>query len=331
MQTVLLITCREEGAVYLGGRLAGEAGAERLLTLPVPPTGPLILEYRPYGAGLLPLTMRLTLSGGKPLLTEDAADGRCWAAVWPGGVIELELMPERAAQPVFRPVGGTEGVKVSFAHDPAPCVRCETGVSAYIHSLPEGAESPACTPLPAGILLSGGLTGGGQYASVLAPDASRIALRLIGRSLTLQDGGNALRMLCPAGDTVGHAYLETWAASENGWTRVSAEPMWEKGAPVRPDTPEKTALAAIEAAQMGLMQEAAGYFAPACPCREALERAAGYDGCVSLRYPLPDGSSAVGLMRMEGGVLRVLPARYTVSGGEGSAWQLTGLTIDDCA
>lgn len=332
MQTVLVVASPTAGVVYLGGRFAGEVDAGRPLTTPVSPFGPLFLELRPFGSGYLPLTLRLTLSQGRLTLPEDEPDGRYFAAVWPGGTIELELMPERPEQPVFRPISEVAGVRISCAMGRKSCVRCEREGETYIHPLPEGANAPVCTPLPDGILLSGTLSDGNEYALILAPDASVVRLWLNGRDLTLPDGGHAVRMFCPAGDTVGHAWLETWSPSGVEWRRVSAEPMWEKGAPVRPETPEATALAALEAAQLGLMQEAASYFAPAASCMDALEQAARFDGCAPLRHPLPDGCPAVGLTRMEKGVLHIAPVRYAASpGGVHGFWQLTKLAVDDCA
>lgn len=331
MQTVLVVASPTAGVVYLGGRFAGEVDDGRPLTTLVSPFGPLFLEFRPFGSGYLPLTLRLTLSKGRLTLSGDEPDGRYFAAIWPGGTIELELMPERAEQPVFRPISEASGVYISCAIGRKSCVRCEREGEIYIHPLPEGAAPPVCMSLPDGILLSGAFSDGNEYALILAPDGSAVRLCLNGRDLTLPDDGHAVRMFCPAGDTVGHAWLETWSPSGEEWRRVSAEPMWEKGAPAWPETPEATALAALETAQLGLMQEAASYFAPAVSCMEALEQAAQFDGCASLRHPLPDGCPAVGLTRMEKGVLHITPVRYVASpGGAHGFWQLTKLKVGDC-
>ena len=146
----------------------------------------------------------------------------------------------------------------------------------------------------------------------------------------LTDGGAALQILRAYGDTAGHAALETWTPAQAGWSLAASEPMWLNGAPHRPETPAETALAAMEAAQLGLMSEAASYFSPVFPCADVLARAAGYDGCTPLKYPLPDGTPAVGLIRLQGGLLTVIPARCAaVPGGTVGSWQLTGLEIDE--
>ena len=329
MQTVIVIAARVAGAVYLNGRFVGETDADRPLSLPVAPFGPLFLELRPFTPGFLPLSVRLPLSAGRPLLPRP--DDRLCAAVWPGGVVELELSPERTDVSSLS-LGEFGGVRLAFLPDPSPRIRCETASGVLFHALPDAALRPACTPLPGGLLLSGDLPDARQYALVLSPDASSVRLLLTGRGLSLPDGGNTLRMLCSADDTVGHAFLDTWACSSAEWRRVSSEPMWETGGPVWPDTPEKTALAALEAAQLGLPEEAASFFAPGVPCTEILARAALFDGCTPLRHALPDGRPAVGLTRLNQSVLLVSPARYTVSpGGAHGLWQLTGLFIDESA
>ncbi len=333
MQTILVVQCALPGAVYLNGRPAGETDAERPLTLPVSPFGPLLLELRPFSAGILPLTLRIPFSKGIPLLPE--ADRRMCAALWPGGIVEIELLPERVPRclsPV--PFAQSGGFRFSFLDESPPALLCEGPAASFRHPLPDGALMPSLTPLPAGFLLAGPLADDPeeQYAVVLAPDASAIRLSVTGRSLSLTDGGAALQILRAYGDTAGHAALETWTPAQAGWSLAASEPMWLNGAPHRPETPAETALAAMEAAQLGLMSEAASYFSPVFPFAEVLARAAGYDGCTLLRYPLPDGTPAVGLIRLQGGLLTVIPARCAaVPGGTVGSWQLTGLEIDERA
>ena len=327
MQTVLVIQSSVAGAVYLGGRLAGEVDDRHPLTLPVSPFGALILELRPFTAGYLPLALRIPLSHGVPLIS--APDSRFCAALWPGDVVELELIPEPlplSAPPRFLCQIGD--VRFSCLQARTPSLRCESSAAVFTHSLPDGALPPSVSPLPAGFLLTGGLPEGDQYALVLSPDASSVLLSVSGRNLSLLDGGAALRILRPSGDTVGHAALETWAASPAGWQLTASEPMWLTGGPAWPQTPEAAAIAAVEAAQLGLANEAAAYFSPLCPCADVLARAAAFDGCVPLRYPLPDGESAIGLMRLRDHLLRIVPARYSAApGGTHGPWQLTKLEI----
>lgn len=307
--------------------MAGEADAEHPLSLPVSPFGALILELRPFYAGYLPLALRIPLSHGAPIVPE--ADPRFFAALWPGGILEIELIPERlpaSSPPRFLSQLGD--LRLSYSEGPSPAVRCESTAAGYIHSLPESALQPAASAIPGGILLVGDRACGDQYALILSPDASTVLLSVTGKNIALLDGGAALRLLHPLGDTAGHAILETWALTPQGWQLTASEPMWENGAPIRPETPEAAAIAAVESAQLGLSNEAAACFAPGIPCADVLAQAASYDGCVPLKYPAPGGEPSVGLMQLRGHVLHIIPARYAARpGGLNGAYQITKLEI----
>ena len=309
--------------------MAGEVDAERPLSLPVSPTGALVIELRPFAPGLLPLSVRIPLSRGVPIIS--APDPRISAAVWPGGVVEIELIPQRTPAPA-RLIARSGSVRFFWIDGSPPLLRCESPDSDHLYPLPGGALTPTLTPLPTALLFTGGLGSGEQYALLLAPDASSLLLSVAGRHIEPLNNGSSLRLMHSFGDTVGHAALETWTASPAGWQLASSEAMWEHGAPVRPATPESLALAAIEAAQLSRLPEAAVCFAPACPYANVLARAAEYDGCTPLRYALPTGESAVGLMRLKENVLHIIPAKYAAQpAAPGSACLLTGLEIDEKA
>jgi hypothetical protein len=126
MQTVLVIQSAAAGVIYLNGRMLGEVDAEHTITIPVCPTGALILEMHPFGRGLLPLTLRFTLSHGVPILPEEH-DGRYAAALWEIGVLEIELIPQKipdscAARTLFE----HGGIRFSFREGEPPQLLCET-------------------------------------------------------------------------------------------------------------------------------------------------------------------------------------------------------------
>ncbi len=329
MQTILVLQSASAGVVYLNGRMLGEIDSEHTLSLPVCPTGALILEMHPFGRNLLPIALRLTLSHGVPILSAEN-DDRYAAALWGSGVLEIELIPQRlpsadAAQPLFE----HSGIRFSLQNGDAPQILCETPAGRFVHPLPHGAQTPALTPLADALLFSGKAVDE-EYALLLSRDAAQTLLSLSGRGITLSEGGTSLRILRSAGDSLGHGQLETWKPTAQGWAVCQSEPMWYDGTPHYPQTPEATAVAAVEAAQLGLMNEAQSYFAPMCCRTEALERAGEYDGCVPLRYPLPGGEAAVGLMKMDGSLLRITPIRYKVTcGGAHGAWQLTELELSE--
>lgn len=317
MQTVLLIRSASAGAVYANGRLVGDIDPDRSVSLPVSPFGPVIVEFRPFQPGLLPLTLRIPFSQGVPLVGES--DQRYCAALWPDGLVEIELLPEPSALSVpprlIAQSGETRLFMTGFS------ILAESPAGSFLHPLPDGASTPTVTPLPTGLLLSGSLPDASQYALILSPDGAACPLALTGQSLSLLEGG-ALRIIRSMDDTVGHAALETWASTPQGWQRVSSEPMWASGSPSWPSTPESTAIAAVEAAQLGHSSEAAAYFSPAFPCADLLRTVAACDGCTPLRAPLLSGESAIGLMKMEQGLLRIHPLVYRASPGGSHGWQI---------
>ncbi len=101
MQPVLIVGSRVPGLLYVNGRPAGELGGDQdggAVVMPVAPRGAVYIEHRPFENGYLPLTRRLTLSGGS-VLADSVADAPGLSAVlWPGGVTEVELMPEALSQ-----------------------------------------------------------------------------------------------------------------------------------------------------------------------------------------------------------------------------------------
>lgn len=324
MQTVLLIRSETAGAVYVNGRLAGDVDSQHPASLPVSPFGAIILEYRPFTSGYLPLALRIPLSQGKPMMKE-ADDPRIYAALWPDGLIELELIPEKSPSALPPRFLGQAGDVRVFASGSS--VLCETPSGSFSHPLPHSASAPAFTPLQAGLLLSGTLPDSSQYALVLSHDGASCPLTLTGQSLSLLESG-ALRIIRPLGDSVGHARLETWTCTPpQNWQCIAAEPMWTTGAPNWPSTPEAIAVAAIEAAQLGYRAEAAAYFSLSCPCGDILDAVSAYDGCTPLRSPLLSGEPAVGLMKMEGGLLQITPAVYRASPGGPHGWQIDSMQL----
>lgn len=317
------------GAVCLNGRMAGEVDAQHPLPLPVSPFGTLTIELRPYEPGVLPLSLRLPLTHGMP--APDHPDPRMSIALWPGGILEIELLPEHLPAPA-RFIAQTDSLRFFYQDGSPPHLLCDGAKLSHKYPLPHSALPPSLTPLPGALLLTGECGDGDSYALLLAPDAASLLLSVTGRNITPLDGGAALRLIRPAGDSVGHASLETWACAPSGWRLAASEPVWAQGAPVRPTTPEATAIAAVEAAQLGRMQEAAAYFAPETPHADPLERAAGFDGCVPLRYPLPGGLPAVGLMRLKDHFLQIVPAVYAHRpGGLNGGFLLTQLEIHENA
>ena len=149
------------------------------------------------------------------------------------------------------------------------------------------------------------------------------------RAAHLADG--TTRLVEPLGDTVGHARLCGWRPTEIGWEEMTPEIVWAEDAPHWPQTPEDTALALAEAALLNLAEEARGYLTPSAAARGVLSALSGFDGCLPMKYPLPDGRACVGMLELLGAQMaRVTPRYYravAMGGGQGP-WRIDDIFVD---
>ena len=323
MQPTVICTARVPGMIYLNGRFAGEASAERPLFAPVSPGGPLYLEYRPLSAPDGQLSRRIVFSGGAPLADSLAdAEGLCCVA-WPGGALEVEIVVPRPVEEVF----ALEGL-------PCLLVRSQESVltlNGLDIALPEGAGRPSLLRVPGAAALLGDIEGGGQYLAALTPDLSSQMGLLTARRVDYADDG-VFSVAVALGDSVGHGRLERWLLDGNGLNRVSSEPAWSQGAPIWPATAEGTLIAAVEAALAGLTDEAEGYMSPALAATGPLDSIAkACDACVPLKYGLPDARPRAGLLRLENAHLatvRPLYCRAEETGGAQGPYTITSLETE---
>ena len=322
MQPLLILSSDVPGALYLNGRYAGELAAEAEAALPVAPRGPMVIEHRPLVAGYLPMARRLTLSGGRPIALSDATGVE--VAAWPGGALEVLLTPEPRdgnGRTVYDENGlllRTEGGQLIAA----------SGGARRGYRLPDGAGMPEVSVLPGAVCLKGACDMG-AYLIALGDDVTSPLISASGREVSVTPGGE-VRALEDMDDAVGHARLTRWALSDGRFVPVSVEHFWTRGAPEWPSTPEGTALAALQAARLGLMDEARAYLAPGT-LLGALEKAAESAGAVPMRYPLADGRPAVGLMEETSEwLMTIRPVFYHASplGGPQGVWRLDRLQLE---
>ncbi|MBQ8110328.1 MAG: hypothetical protein IJ124_09250 [Clostridia bacterium] len=317
MQPTIICTAPVPGMVYVNGRFAGEARAEAPLCLPVSPSGPVYLEYRPLSGDGRPIARRIVLSNGAPLADSLAQAQGLACVAWPGGALEVECLPQRSASEAFM----LEGLPCVLLRDEATRLR----LNGLELALPEGAGRPALIRLPGAAALLGGVEGGGQYLAALKPDLSEAAGLLVADRIDFA-GGGMVHASVSLGDSVGHGRLEQWLLDANGLNRVSASPVWAQGAPRWPDTAEGTLIAAVEAVLAGLNEEADGYMRPSLAAEAPLDAVGEIcDACVPMRYgscgPLP----CAGLLRVENDHLATvspLYCRVEPSAGAQGPWQL---------
>ena len=322
VQPILIFSSDVPGALYLNGRYAGELMGEAEAALPVAPRGPLLVEHRPLAAGYIPMARRMTMAGGRPIALSDP-DG-VEVAAWPGGALEVLLTPESVA--ADRRGGDGEDGLAGWMEGNRHVASKGSARRGYL--LPDGARPPEVTRLPGALCLTGACDSG-AYLMALGDDVTRPLVSASGREASVAPGGEA-RALEDMDDVVGHARLTRWALADGQFMPVSVEHFWTHGAPAWPDTPEKTALAALEAARLGLMDEARAFLAPGA-ASAALDGAASSSGVLPLKYPLADGRPAVGLMEEENDwLVAIKPVYYHASplGGPQGVWRLDRLTLE---
>lgn len=323
MQPTIICTAPAPGMVYLNGRFAGEASAQRPLFLPVAPSGAVYLEYRPLTGAGLPLARRFVLSGGAPLAESLAEASGLSCVAWPGGVLEVEFS---AAAPSTEPFL-LEGIPCAIARGEETVL----SIGDLPFPVPEGALPPRLLRLPGAAALLGDLAGGGQYLLALSPDLTASLGSLAAAAIEPADGG-LFSAVVDLGDSVGHGRLEQWLIDGGGLRQVSSESAWSAGAPRWPATAEGAMIAAGEAMLAGLPAEAEGYLSPAlAPSKPLANLPEICELCVPMQYGVPDARPCVGLLKSENARLaRVRPLYYAAepAGGRQGPWQITAVSLE---
>lgn len=320
MQPTLVITVPGPGMIYVNGRFLGESSPELPLIAPASPFGAVYLEYRPLEPDRLPMARKIVLSSGSPL--PDILAGDVYAIRWPGGITEIELsVPEASADAAesFMLDG------VSFRLIRSGRGRIEIGSLSC--PFPADARAPQLHRLPGGVAVTAD-TCGGRCVLTLSADLSRQTGFVKADRLTLEPT-SAITTITSKGDFAGHAVQERWQAEPAGLRLISSEPVWLDGAPRIPSTPEETAVAAIEAALLGLFDEAEEHLSPALRARHPLDAIPELgSACLPMKYGTPGGRPCVGLLQVEtGSCATVLPVYFQAEKNSGR-WLLTELLPD---
>ena len=332
MQPILMIRSDVPGVVYINGRFAGEAGDDQALSIPVSSRGTLYVELRPIADGFLPITRRIALSKGEPVPACLEGQSGAFLVHWPGAVLDLTLCPAPIAAsppPQTQPI---DSASLEYS-------RAQSTARLSLHDgdfhpsfVLERANPPAARRLRDGLFyFEGELDDGERYAMVVSPTLDSPLLLACGEALELLPDG-AVRALTQLNDPVGHAQLCTYRspAPSAPYEPINIELLWAHGAPRWPNTAEETAIAALWAARLGLHDELLGYFAMGSEsaAHTLCALVENCHGCVRLKYPLPSGESAVGILSLASdNIGRVTPIAYraTMGGGSQGPWRLTSI------
>ena len=312
MQPIAIFTGSQPGLLHVNGRLAGEIAPEAPFFTPVTPQGNLYVEFFPYARGRLPVAARIAFQNSAP--DSPGAGLRC--VHWPGNCCEIQLF----SPPAFSPegvYGMLDGTPVAVLPGETPLLR----VAGNLLALPAGGKLPHLHLAGAGFHLYLGSADAGEYLACFDENYQPVDVLAAG-SVRLEEG--SVRALTDLEDTVGHLRETLWQPTPEGFSLVRTDYHWANAGPAWPQTPEDTALALLEAALLGLTDEARGYAAPGL----TLPREGDGEAAMSLRYGAPQGRNAVGLLRAVSETLaRVQPIYYRAEpqGGAQGPYRITAL------
>ncbi len=298
MQPVLMITSAVEGIVYINGAFAGAVRPDAPLFRPVSAYGSAYIEHRPLKRGYLPLAALAAFSAGKPVPASfESADG-VRGVIWPHGVTEIELTPEKTVDtpPKTRLSSGAGFTFRYTSFGDSRSIEIETPSGAREYRLPDAANPPALAKQDEKLFISGDAPSGERYLLALNENASEELLRVSAREIVFLGGGR-IRVTEDIGGALGCSRSTVYAYASGGYTAETTE----ISSDAQPQflTPVDCALAALECFQLGDENCLNGLFAPEASLSQDTKAAlADTTGAVKLRFTPPDGRSAVGALRL---------------------------------
>ena len=289
MQTIAVFTAPIGGMLTINGRFAGEADPESPLILPVTPNGVLYTIFHPFSRKYRPCAHKLRTVSGR--FDPDCAGDMCHMLCWPGGICEFSLEPP-AAYPPESEFGVLDGRATAILRGEASMLR----VGGSSLALPAGAQLPESHVLINGADIYTGSLAAGRYAAAFRAEDLTPLTSVTADAIEFTENG-LIRTLTALHDVVGHSLMELWQPSRDGLENTGGEYLWSDGAPAWPESAENTAIAAIEAAMLGLDGEAGGYLAPRLQAESPLSAYVGCDAVLPMKYAPPTHEPAIALVR----------------------------------
>lgn len=324
MQTIAVFTAPTGGIIKINGRFAGETGPDMPLITPVTPNGILYVEFTPFLCRFRPTAHRFSITGGE--FDVKSADAACYMILWPGGICEFAITPP-AAYPPESEFSMMDGRSVAILRGEAAILR----VGGNSVALPVGAQLPDMHVTENDTEIYMGACPEGRYAAIFSAHDLAPVEAITASTIEREENG-ILRTKTLLNDTVGHVLVEAYRPSATGMELVSSEYDWATGGPTWPDSPEKTAIAAVEAALLGLDGEATGYISPAVADKGLLNSIAkNYDAVLPMKYQVSGALPAVGLVKkLTDRAATVTPLRYhaIAAKGQQGMWRLDQLELE---
>ena len=304
MQPVAVITSPASGILYINGRIAGETGPDVALTIPLTPNGAIYMQLFPFGRRYRPGAYRLDLKNGE--ISANAADDTCRILIWPGHIIEISLMPLTAV-PAESEYSILDGIPAAILRGEASLLR----IGQNSVALPESASLPDNHIKLNGANLYTGRAGDRAYIALFNSDDLTPINAITADRITIAEG--KIITATELKDAADHLRIDTYEPTGDSLKIVSTS----ISARHVPETAESTAIAAAEAALLGLSKELDEYLQP-----DSSLDTANIDGVLPMKYCIPGIQTAIGLLkRITPFAAQVTPQYYTASMDD-DKWQI---------
>ena len=318
MQTIAVFTAPTGGVISINGRFAGETGPDSPLIMPVTPNGTLYVEFNPFSRRYRPIAYKFHTSSGE-FDIENTSDA-CYMMLWPDGICEFSLTPP-AAYPPESEYSMLDDRPVALLRGEASILR----VGRQSLALSTGAQLPDTKIHINGAEIYMGKCSEGQYAAAFSAHTLQPISSITAGKIEFEN--NTLRAATDLNDTAGHTLIEIYTPTETALNLTSAEYMWTNAAQITPDSPEKTALAAVQAAMLGLHDEADSYLAPSLSQSNILsEIARDFDTVLPMKYIIPKQPAIALVKKQTDRAAKIVALAYHAI-PTGNTWQLTRLEI----
>lgn len=318
MQTIAVFTAPTSGIISINGRFAGETGTESPLIMPVTPNGTLYVEFSPFSRRFRPMAYKFQTSSGE-FDMENTSDA-CYMMLWPDGICEFSLTPP-AAYPPESEYSMLDDRPIALLRGEASLLR----VGREALALPAGAQLPDTKIHINSAEIYMGKCPEGQYAAAFSAHTLQPISAITAGKIVHEN--NTLRATTDLNDTAGHTLIEIYTPTENALNLTSNEYIWTNNTPIRPESPEKTALTAIEAAMLNLYDEANSYLAPSLSQSNIIsEISQKYDTVLPMKYIISKQPCLALVKKKTDRAATVTPLAYHAIPTD-NAWQLDHLEI----
>lgn len=296
---MIMLTSQQEGIVYVNGAYLGEIRKDAPVFRPIPPSGAVHLEFKPFHPMSLSSNAKLVFSGGKPLAQSVPDESAVDVVAWPFGITEVAFHENRihTAAPLIKTLTGAGRIFKYIKTPAAACLETEFQGRISMHALPPGANEPVFAEGEGVLFVSGSTENGMRFALILTQSGEHLLKELSGKEITFLPGGK-IRVVRRIGDLAGHETEEIYARNDVAYERESVLVMKNPDIGFRAGTPLECAVCAAETILFHLEEELENYVLPSFRLDDETRSLIQSASCVRpIRFTPPDGRSAIAVLR----------------------------------